>query len=128
MVWVMTDAVEYMPNPPPLREMSPADAVAFVAARHGFRMPGHVTRAIADAVLECTDGDCFAQAPLHPELPPEAEAALRKRLHHQIVTEILSKGMLPTALLPRETREFPVHQGSGPMMRLSVPCRWAARD
>lgn len=86
---------------------SPAHAAGRAAALHGITLPRDTAQQIADAVLGHADKQHSVRTSLdrrtwqHPDV---CEHALQ-RLRHQLLDEITSQGLLPTAL-PTQTLTY----------------------
>jgi hypothetical protein len=84
-----------------------AQVVVTTAARAGIHMDSVVAMHIAQAVLECADGDQSVAVGLPADpLPPEAEREITQRCREaarrQLALQVLNSGLVMTAM-PRET-------------------------
>lgn len=79
---------------------SPADAAGRAAALHGISLPGYAAQQIADAVLGYADNTVSVRESVEQRMwqSPGAQDHVLQHLRHQLLDEITSQGMVPTAL------------------------------
>jgi hypothetical protein len=97
---------------------TPADA----ASRQGIDLSPDTAKAVAEAVLECADGEHRVSMEVADECWPEAASTARRRLRHALAVELADAELLPTAL-PREVVTRPAQPWGLVKIELVVPVR-----
>ena len=101
---------------------TPADAARDLALRQGFDLSPAAAKAVAEAVLECADGEHRVSMEVAGEFWPDAGDRVRERLRRTLAIELADRELLPTAL-PREVVTRPANPWELVKVELVVPVR-----